>query len=252
MKDNYILEARNLVKEFKGFVAVNDVSLKVRRGSIHGLIGPNGAGKTTVFNMLTKFLMPTRGTIFFKGEDITHERPAKVARRGLVRSFQISSVFPHLTVLENVRIGLQRRLKGSSFEFWRSEASLDSLNQRALELLAQVGLESYAEVVAVELPYGRKRALEIATTLAMEPELLLLDEPTQGMGHEDVDRVKDLIRKVAADRTVLMVEHNMSVVSDLCHVITVLQRGSVLAEGDYAQVSENPQVLEAYMGVEIG
>lgn len=252
MEDNYILEARNLVKEFKGFIAVNDVSLKVRRGSIHGLIGPNGAGKTTVFNMLTKFLMPTRGSIFFKGEDITHEKPAKVSRRGLVRSFQISSVFPHLTVLENVRIGLQRRLKGPSFEFWRSEAALDSLNQRALELLAQVGLESYAEVVAVELPYGRKRALEIATTLAMEPELLLLDEPTQGMGHEDVDRVKDLIRKVAADRTVLMVEHNMSVVSDLCQVITVLQRGSVLAEGNYAEVSENPQVLEAYMGVEIG
>jgi len=252
MEDNYILEARNLVKEFKGFVAVNDVSLKVRGGSIHGLIGPNGAGKTTVFNMLTKFLIPTRGTIFFKGEDITQEKPAKVARRGLVRSFQISSVFPHLTVLENVRIALQRRLRGPSFEFWRSEGTLDSLNQRALELLAQVGLEQYPEVVAVELPYGRKRALEIATTLAMEPELLLLDEPTQGMGHEDVDRVKDLIRKVAADRTVLMVEHNMSVVSDLCHVITVLQRGSVLAEGDYAQVSENPQVLEAYMGVEIG
>jgi len=252
MENNYILEARNLVKEFKGFVAVNDVSLKVRRGSIHGLIGPNGAGKTTVFNMLTKFLMPTRGSIFFKGEDITREKPAKVARRGLVRSFQISSVFPHLTVLENVRIGLQRRLKGPSFEFWRSEASLESLNQRTLELLTQVGLESYADVVAVELPYGRKRALEIATTLAMEPELLLLDEPTQGMGHEDVDRVKDLIRKVAADRTVLMVEHNMSVVSDLCHVITVLQRGSVLAEGSYAEVSENPQVLEAYMGVEIG
>jgi branched-chain amino acid transport system ATP-binding protein len=252
MDDNCILEARNLVKEFKGFVAVNDVSLKVRRGSIHGLIGPNGAGKTTVFNMLTKFLIPTRGSIFFKGEDITQEKPAKVARRGLVRSFQISSVFPHLTVLENVRIGLQRRLRGPSFEFWRSETSLDSLNQRALELLTEVGLESYKEVVAVELPYGRKRALEIATTLAMEPELLLLDEPTQGMGHEDVDRVKDLIRKVAADRTVLMVEHNMSVVSDLCHVITVLQRGSVLAEGSYAQVAENPQVMEAYMGVEIG
>jgi branched-chain amino acid transport system ATP-binding protein len=228
------------------------VSLKVRRGSIHGLIGPNGAGKTTVFNMLTKFLIPTRGKIFFKGEDITTEKPAKVARRGLVRSFQISSVFPHLTVLENVRIGLQRRLRGPSFEFWRSETTLDSLNQRALELLTEVGLESYKEVVAVELPYGRKRALEIATTLAMEPELLLLDEPTQGMGHEDVDRVKDLIRKVAADRTVLMVEHNMSVVSDLCDVITVLQRGSVLAEGSYAQVAENPQVMEAYMGVEIG
>jgi len=250
--NNYILEARHLVKEFKGFVAVNDVSLKVRRGLIHGLIGPNGAGKTTVFNMLTKFLIPTRGSIFFKGEDITQKKPAEVARRGLTRSFQISSVFPHLTVLENVRIGLQRRLRGPSFEFWRSETTLDSLNQRALELLTEVGLESYREVVAVELPYGRKRALEIATTLAMEPELLLLDEPTQGMGHEDVDRVKDLIRKVAADRTVLMVEHNMSVVSDLCQVITVLQRGSVLAEGSYAQVAENPQVMEAYMGVEIG
>ena len=252
MEDNYILEARNLVKEFKGFVAVNDVSLKVRRGSIHGLIGPNGAGKTTVFNMLTKFLIPTRGSIFFKGEDITQEKPAKVARRGLVRSFQISSVFPHLTVLENVRIGLQRRLRGPSFEFWRSETTLDSLNQRALELLTEVGLESYKDVVAVELPYGRKRALEIATTLAMEPELLLLDEPTQGMGHEDVDKVKDLIRRVAADRTVLMVEHNMSVVSDLCQVITVLQRGTVLAEGSYAEISEKPEVLEAYMGVEIG
>jgi branched-chain amino acid transport system ATP-binding protein len=252
MDDNHILEARNLVKEFKGFVAVNDVSLKVRRGTIHGLIGPNGAGKTTVFNMLTKFLPPTRGSIHFKGKDITAERPAEVARRGLVRSFQISSVFPHLTVLENVRIGLQRRLRGPSFEFWRSEATLDSLNQRAMQLLTEVGLQAYPEVVAVELPYGRKRALEIATTLAMEPELLLLDEPTQGMGHEDVDRVKDLIRRVAAERTVLMVEHNMSVVSDLCDVITVLQRGSVLAEGSYGQVSENPEVLEAYMGVEIG
>jgi branched-chain amino acid transport system ATP-binding protein len=249
MDDNYILEGRNLVKEFKGFVAVNDVSLKVRKGTIHGLIGPNGAGKTTVFNLLTKFLIPTRGTIHYKGEDITHAKPAEVARRGLVRSFQISSVFPHLTVLENVRIGLQRRLKGPSFEFWRSESSLRSLNEQAMGLLEQVGLERFSEVVAVELPYGRKRALEIATTLALDPELLLLDEPTQGMGHEDVDRVKDLIRKVAADRTVLMVEHNMSVVADLCDIITVLQRGSVLAEGSYAQVSEDPQVMEAYMGV---
>jgi len=252
MSDNYILEGRNLVKEFKGFVAVNDVSLKVRQGTIHGLIGPNGAGKTTVFNMLTKFLPPTRGTIHFKGKDITATRPAEVARLGLVRSFQISSVFPHLTVLENVRIGLQRRLRGPSFEFWQSQSTLDSLNQNAMKLLAEVGLEVYPDVVAVELPYGRKRALEIATTLAMEPELLLLDEPTQGMGHEDVDRVKDLIRRVAADRTVLMVEHNMSVVSDLCHVITVLQRGAVLAEGSYGEVSENREVLEAYMGVEIG
>jgi branched-chain amino acid transport system ATP-binding protein len=246
---DYILETKNLFKEFKGFVAVSDVSLRVRRGAIHALIGPNGAGKTTVFNLLTKFLVPTRGIIHFNGHDITREKPAEIARRGVVRSFQISAVFPHLTVLENVRIALQRKL-GTSFYFWQSESSLMVLNDHALELLSEVGLESYANVVAVELPYGRKRALEIVTTLALDPKLLLLDEPTQGMGHEDVDRVKDLIRKVAAHRTVLMVEHNMGVVADLCDVITVLQRGSVLAEGSYAEVSANPQVMEAYMGSE--
>jgi branched-chain amino acid transport system ATP-binding protein len=246
---DYILETKNLFKEFKGFVAVSDVSLRVRRGAIHALIGPNGAGKTTVFNLLTKFLVPTRGIIHFNGHDITREKPAEIARRGVVRSFQISAVFPHLTVLENVRIALQRKL-GTSFHFWQSESSLMVLNDHVLELLSEVGLESYANVVAVELPYGRKRALEIVTTLALDPTLLLLDEPTQGMGHEDVDRVKDLIRKVAAHRTVLMVEHNMGVVADLCDVITVLQRGSVLAEGSYAEVSANPQVMEAYMGSE--
>ena len=246
--DSYILETRNLAKEFKGFVAVCDVSLKVRQGVIHGLIGPNGAGKTTVFNMLTKFLAPTRGTIHFKGDDITREKPAQIARRGIVRSFQISAVFPHLTVLENVRIALQRKL-GTSFQFWTSERSLNKLNGPALELLNDVGLHSQASVVAVELPYGSKRALEIATTLALDPELMLLDEPTQGMGHEDVEKVKELIRRVAAQRTVLMVEHNMSVVSDLCDTISVMQRGSVIAEGSYEQVSRNPQVMEAYMGV---
>jgi branched-chain amino acid transport system ATP-binding protein len=249
MDADYILETRNLVKEFKGFVAVSDVNLRVRQGRIHALIGPNGAGKTTVFNLLTKFLVPTRGVIHFKGQDITREKPAEIARRGVVRSFQISAVFPHLTVLENVRIALQRKLH-SNFYFWQSESSLAALNGRVLELLSQVGLESYANVVAVELPYGRKRALEIVTTIAQDPELLLLDEPTQGMGHDDVDRVKDLIRKVAANRTVLMVEHNMGVVADLCDVITVLQRGCVLAEGSYAEVSANPQVIEAYMGAE--
>jgi len=249
MDAEYILETTNLVKEFKGFVAVSDVNLRVRRGRIHALIGPNGAGKTTVFNLLTKFLVPTRGVIHFKGHDITREKPAEIARRGVVRSFQISAVFPHLTVLENVRIALQRKLH-TNFYFWQSESSLVVLNDRVLELLSQVGLESYANVVAVELPYGRKRALEIVTTIAQDPELLLLDEPTQGMGHDDVDRVKDLIRKVAANRTVLMVEHNMGVVADLCDVITVLQRGSVLAEGSYAEVSANPQVIEAYMGSE--
>jgi branched-chain amino acid transport system ATP-binding protein len=248
MDADYILETRNLVKEFKGFVAVNGVSLKVRARSIHGLIGPNGAGKTTVFNLLTKFVAPTHGTIWFRGQEITRQKAAEIARRGIVRSFQISAVFPHLTVLENVRIALQRRMN-TSFRFWQSESSLRSLDGRAREVLAMVGLESSAHVVAVELPYGRKRALEIATTVALEPELLLLDEPTQGLGHEDVDRVKDLIRKLAANRTVLMVEHNMSVVADLCDFITVLQRGAVLAEGCYADISANPQVREAYMGV---
>ncbi|HWZ46183.1 MAG TPA: ABC transporter ATP-binding protein [Candidatus Saccharimonadales bacterium] len=247
MPADTILEARNLVKEFKGFVAVNDVSLKVTTGKIHALIGPNGAGKTTVFNLLTKFLAPTRGTIHFKGQEITREQPAAIARRGMVRSFQISAIFPHLTVLENVRIGLQRKLN-TSFHFWRSESSLGRLDERAMELLASVGLESQARTLAIELPYGRKRALEIAATLALDPEILLLDEPTQGMGHEDVDRVKDLIRKVAAHRTVLMVEHNMSVVADLCDIITVLQRGAVLAEGSYSEVSANPLVMEAYLG----
>jgi branched-chain amino acid transport system ATP-binding protein len=246
---DYILETERLVKEFKGFVAVNDINLKVERGHIHALIGPNGAGKTTCFNLLTKFLEPTGGTIRYNGHDITVEKPAQIARRGIVRSFQISAVFPHLTVLENVRIALQRKL-GISFHFWRSERSLDVLRGRAEELLAEVGLEDCADLLTVELPYGRKRALEIATTLALEPELMLLDEPTQGMGHEDVDRVMQLIKKVAANRTILMVEHNMKVVAGISDRITVLARGAVLAEGNYAEVAANPLVIEAYMGSE--
>ena len=242
-----ILETRELTKEFKGFVAVAKVNLKVQRGSIHALIGPNGAGKTTCFNLLTKFLTPTAGQILFEGQDITAEAPARIARRGVIRSLQISAVFPHLTVLENVRVALQRKL-GSSFQFWRSDRSLDALNDRALQLLGQVDLEKYAQLTAVELSYGRKRALEIATTLAMEPKLMLLDEPTQGMGLEDVDRIRQLIKKVAADRTVLMVEHNMSVVASIADTITVLQRGATLAEGPYEQVSKDPAVIEAYMG----
>lgn len=244
---DHILETRALTKEFKGFVAVSQVNLKVRRGSIHALIGPNGAGKTTCFNLLTKFLTPTSGQILFDGVDITGESPARIARRGVIRSFQISAVFPHLSVLENVRVALQHKLK-SSFQFWTSERSLDLLNGRAMELLREVDLEKYAHLTAVELSYGRKRALEIATTLAMDPQLMLLDEPTQGMGLEDVDRIRQLIKKVAADRTVLMVEHNMSVVSSIADTITVLQRGATLAEGPYEQVSRNPAVIEAYMG----
>ena len=247
MSDDNILETRALTKAFQRFVAVNKVDLKVRRGSIHALIGPNGAGKTTCFNLLTKFLTPTSGTITFDGIDITAESSAHIARRGVIRSFQISSVFPHLTVLENVRVALQRELH-NSFHFWKSERTLDSLNARALALLREVDLEQFATLTAVELSYGRKRALEIATTLAMNPKLMLLDEPTQGMGLEDVDRIRQLIKKVAADRTVLMVEHNMSVVASIADTITVLQRGATLAEGPYEQVSKNPAVIEAYMG----
>ena len=242
-----ILETRNLTKEFKGFTAVSDVNLSVERGHIHALIGPNGAGKTTCFNLLTKFLVPTSGQILFNGADITAARPAQIARMGIIRSFQISAVFPHLTVLQNVRIGLQREL-GTSFHFWRSERSLARLNDRAMQLLDEVDLTEFADTITVDMPYGRKRALEIATTLAMEPELMLLDEPTQGMGHEDVHRVTELIKKVSAGRTILMVEHNMSVVSGICDKISVLQRGAMLAEGSYAEVSRNPQVMEAYMG----
>lgn len=242
-----ILQTEGLTKEFMGFVAVNDVGLTVKRGTIHALIGPNGAGKTTCFNLLTKFHKPTSGRIVFKGEDITPKTPSQIALIGMVRSFQISSVFPHLTVLENVRVGLQQRL-GISMRFWQSEKTLDRLNDEAMQCLAQVGLAEFADRTAVSLPYGRKRALEIATTLGMNPELMLLDEPTQGMGHEDVDRVTQLIKKVSAGRTVLMVEHNMKVVASIADTITVLQRGSVIANGTYAEVSSNPQVMDAYLG----
>jgi len=244
---NVILETQHLSKEFKGFTAVSAVNLQVQRGHIHALIGPNGAGKTTCFNLLTKFLVPTSGQILFNGSDITAARPAQIAREGIIRSFQISAVFPHMTVLENVRIGLQRKL-GNSFFFWQSGKHLRRLNEQAMALLEEVDLSGFADTMTVDLPYGRKRALEIATTLAMEPELMLLDEPTQGMGHEDVHRVTELIKKVSAGRTILMVEHNMSVVSGICDKISVLQRGALLAEGNYADVSRDPRVMEAYMG----
>lgn len=245
--DDVILNTQGLTKSFKGFTAVNNVNLSVKRGSIHALIGPNGAGKTTCFNLLTKFLSPSSGKIFFNGLDITNEKPAQIARKGVIRSFQISAVFPHLTVLENVRVALQRRL-GTEFHFWKPESSLNILNEHAEELLLEVGLEEFANEETFNLAYGRKRALEIATTLAMEPELMLLDEPTQGMGHEDVERVTELIDRVAKGRTILMVEHNMNVIASIADQITVLQRGSILAEGSYKEVSNNPSVIEAYMG----
>jgi branched-chain amino acid transport system ATP-binding protein len=245
--DDLILETHGLTREFRGYMAVQDVDLKIRRGTIHALIGPNGAGKTTVFNLLTRFLDPSAGRIIYDGHDITTARPAEIARRGMARSFQISAVFPHLTVRDNVRVALQQRL-GGSFAFWRSQRALESLNPRAEGLLDAVGLAGFEGALAAELSYGRKRALEIATTLALEPVMLLLDEPMAGLGQEDIGRIAALIRKVAADRTVLMVEHNLSVVADLSDRITVLTRGRILAEGDYPAVSANPQVVEAYMG----
>jgi branched-chain amino acid transport system ATP-binding protein len=248
MKTNNILSTAGLTKEFAGFTAVNNVDLSVRRGSIHALIGPNGAGKTTCFNLLTKFLAPTRGSIVYNGRDITREKPAEIARLGLVRSFQISAVFPQLSVLTNVRIALQRRKRGDSFDFWRSERSLKELDAEAAALVEAVGLTPFLGLTAGELSYGRKRALEIATTLALDPEMLLLDEPMAGMGREDVDRIAALIRKISANRTILMVEHNLSVVASLSDRITVLARGQVLAEGDYATVSKDPRVVEAYIG----
>lgn len=243
-----ILETKQLTKDFQGFTALNSVNLKIARGTVHALIGPNGAGKTTCFNLITKFIAPTSGTIFYKGSDVTNAKPAALARLGLVRSFQISATFPHLTVLENVRIALQRKTV-MPYCFWKSDRVLDQLNETARQLLGDVGLEDHAESEAAELSYGRKRALEIATTIAMDPEMLLLDEPTAGMGHEDVASISALIRTAAKNRTVLMVEHNLSVVADLSDRITVLARGEILAEGSYQEVSTNPAVLEAYMGV---
>lgn len=251
MSEDIILSTSGLTKEFAGFTAVSGVDLQVKRGSIHALIGPNGAGKTTCFNLLTKFLPPTRGSIIYNGRDITRDKPADIARLGLVRSFQISAVFPQLSVMKNVRIALQRK-RGDSFDFWRSEDVLRSLDREALALVEAVGLSAFAELSAGELSYGRKRALEIATTLALDPEMMLLDEPMAGMGREDIERIEALIRKVSKNRTILMVEHNLSVVASLSDRITVLARGQVLAEGDYATVSKDPRVVEAYIGSGVG
>lgn len=242
-----IIETTGLTKSFKGFRAVNDISLRVLPGTIHAMIGANGAGKTTCFNLLTKFLRPTSGRIFFKGRDITALKPDQIARMGLVRSFQISAVFGQLSVLENVKLALQRQ-RGESYDFWASHRRLDHQRQRAEALLDDVGLGDELDTLAAELPYGRKRALELATTMALDPQVMLLDEPLAGMGTEDVSRTADLIRRVAKGRTVLMVEHNLGVVAELCDRITVLARGEVLVEGDYATVSKDPRVIESYIG----
>ncbi len=243
----WIVETRGLTKVFGGFAAVRDVNLKVRRGTIHALIGPNGAGKSTVFNLVTRFLPATAGTIFYRGQDITHTAPEQVARQGLVRSFQISAVFPGLSVRENIRIALQQPT-GLTYRFWKPESALHRLHERADRLLEAVELQRNAHDLAGVLSYGRKRALELATTLALDPAVMLLDEPMAGLGREDIERISALIQNVARERTVLMVEHNLSVVEHLSDVITVLTRGEVLAEGSYAEIASHPAVIEAYLG----
>ncbi len=245
--DEIILEARQLSRQFGGFYAVKNVDLRVRRHSVHALIGPNGAGKTTCFNLLTTFLRPSAGQVIFNGRDISRSDPASVAMAGLIRSFQISAVFGQMTALENVRVALQKKA-GGSFAFWRHASVLKSLDARAMELLERVGLTRWRDTLAGELPYGRKRALELATTIAMDPEMILLDEPMAGLGHEDIGPVVELIRDAAKGRTVLMVEHNMKVIAQLCDRVTVLQAGQVLAEGSYDEVSKDARVIEAYVG----
>lgn len=243
----FALEARGLTKHFRGFTALDKVDLKVRRGGIHGLIGPNGAGKTTCFNLLTKFLQPSAGQIFLNGKEISHDTPAKVARLGMTRSFQISAVFPGLTALENVRISIQRSLR-LDFHFWRGPSAVKKLNERCRQYLADVSLEGRADTLAADLVYGEKRALEIATTMAAEPAVMLLDEPTAGLGHEEIEPITALIKRASASRTILLVEHNMKLIAGICDTVTVLQRGTVLAEGSYQQIAAHPLVLEAYLG----
>jgi len=242
-----IIVAKGLAMEFAGFKAVDDVDLDVHEGRIHALIGPNGAGKTTLFNMLTKFLTPTRGSIFYRGTDVTPLSATEIARLGVIRSFQISSIFSHLTVLENVQVPLQRK-NGLTMRFWQSESVLRTLEAEADALLDTVGMLDSRNVEAGNLPYGQKRILELAVTLALDPAVMLLDEPIAGIAYEDIDRITHLIRKISANRTTVMVEHNLGVVAKLCDRVTVLQRGRILADGSYAEVSQDPQVRKAYMG----
>jgi branched-chain amino acid transport system ATP-binding protein len=245
--DGPVLRAQGLVKEFRGFRAVDGVDLDVADGSVHALVGPNGAGKTTLFNLLTGFLKPSAGRIRLRERDLTGRRPEQVARLGVARSFQITSLFAQLTPREHLQLALAGGT-GVTWRFWRSDRSLARFTGRADELLEEVGLTAQADVPAGNLSYGRKRALELALALALDPKVLLLDEPTAGMGVEDIDRTVDLVHRVRRGRTVVMVEHNMSVVSRLADRVTVLQSGRVLAEGPYEEIRDDPRVVAAYLG----
>ena len=243
----YLLTAKSLTKEFRGFTAVHDVNLSIRQGTVHALVGPNGAGKTTLFNLLTGFLKPTSGTITFDGQDITGLDPEKIAHLGIARSFQITSLFDNLTALEHLELALCSPT-GLGFKFWRSERTLDQFRGRALELLDQVGMADRADDQVGQFAYGQKRAVELALALALEPKLLLLDEPTAGMSLEDVDRTIELVLSISAGRTVVFVDHNMHVVGSLANRVTVLQQGEILVEGTYDEVRKDEKVIAAYLG----
>ena len=242
-----ILQTRSLTKEFRGFRAVSDVSLSVAEGTVHALVGPNGAGKTTLFNLLTGFLTPSSGQILFRGSDITGKQPEQIAHLGIARSFQITSLFDQMSLVEHLELALASPT-GLGYRFWQSSKRMGQFRQRALELLAEVGLTDRAAQAAGSLAYGQKRALELALALALDPKLLLLDEPTAGMGLEDVDRTIELVKKVAGGRTVIFVDHNMHVVGSLADTVTVLQSGQILAEGTYEQVRNDEKVITAYLG----
>jgi len=245
--DGPALRAQGLVKEFRGFRAVDGVDLDIAVGSVHALVGPNGAGKTTLFNLLTGFLTPTAGRILLGRRDLTGKSPEQVARHGVARSFQITSLFPRLTPVAHLELALQSPT-ALGWRFWRSDKALHRFGPRAYELLDQVGLTAQAETPAGALSYGRKRALELALALALDPKVLLLDEPTAGMGVEDLERTVELIGRIRRGRTVVMVEHNMNVVSTLADRVTVLQSGRVLVEGPYAEIRHDPRVVSAYLG----
>jgi branched-chain amino acid transport system ATP-binding protein len=249
MDNDIILETRNLRKDFGGLVAVSDVSIKVKAHSLHSIIGPNGAGKTTFFNLLSGNLEPTKGKVIFKGRDITDLPAHRTAHLGIGRSFQITNVFPHLTVLENVRLAAQA-LGRDSFKFWRHYEHFTRYEERARQVVAQVGLTDQAGLLAGTLSHGGKRKLELGILLAADPELLLLDEPTAGMAREEIPLLMEVIQQIQnqGDRTIMLVEHKMDLVMNVSDWITVMHQGQVLAEGTPAEIAANNVVQSAYLG----
>ncbi|RLD03682.1 MAG: ABC transporter ATP-binding protein [Chloroflexi bacterium] len=249
MSPEIIFETVNLRKEFGALVAVADVSIKVRKNSLHAIIGPNGAGKTTFFNLLSGNIEPTSGQVLFKGRDITHQPVHRTIHFGIGRSFQITNIFPNLTVFENIRLASQA-LGKDNFKFFRDAFSFKKYEERTQEVIERVGLANRAGTFARTLPHGDQRKLELGMILAPDPEVLLLDEPTAGMAAEQVPELIALIQEIqkAGNKTVMLVEHNMNVVMSVSDVITVMHQGQVLAEGTPAEIAANETVQTAYLG----